>query len=141
MTDRDETFLRCHDRVLALLDDWDSAFSEARQHKDEEITRLTTGISDLVEQLETERALVKSLRADTEELRCLRASLRERGELLEKLEASVTRYAESIIKLKNESDAWKSKYEALRAANIDPDSTSTVHTASIRIHLHHWYTQ
>ena len=124
MTDRDETFLRCRDHLLALLDEWEADFTEVRQHKDEEITRLKTGMSDLVDQLETERALVKSLHADTKELRCLNASLRARDEVIAKLEVSVTRYAETVIKLKQDSDARERRYAALDAAVVDPDATS-----------------
>ncbi len=125
MTDRDTARAALRDRLADLLTDWDTEFSEERRHEDAEIVRLKAEVGDLVDQLESARAQLETDKALTRSVETLKTNLKEKDDTIEKLEVCVNRYTDTILELKLRADDWKERYEGLKAANVDPDATST----------------
>lgn len=75
-------------------------------------------------ELEARKTLIKSLRADQDRVTTLQSNLEEKREIIEQLEASINHHANTIAELRRSAEAWKRKYQTVKAES--PTATTSV---------------
>ncbi len=125
MTDRDKAIATLRDRFIAVLADWDADVSFEAPQEDEEIAQLKSVIRELEDRLESALVKLEGDKSLTRSVETLKTNLKEKDDTIDKLEVCVNRYTDTILELKLRADDWKERYERLKAANVDPDATST----------------